>query len=96
MNLSVKKWLNQFKKYFFTYKDGFFELPYLANSPELMIESFSSMPFMKQDCNKACFSADTPFLKGVGHYQKTEDGLWIILSDFEVKKNISFDPTCSS
>lgn len=65
-------------------------MPYLANSPELMIESFSSMPFMKDNRQKGCFSANNLFLKGEGHYHKIEEGLWIILSDFEVKKDLSF------
>lgn len=86
----VANWLGQIKKYLFTYSDGFYELPYIANSPELMLASFSYMPFTKHDAKRKFFSTSNLFIKGTGHYQKLEEGLWVILSDFEVKKNVSF------
>lgn len=47
MGFSIKNWLSSFQKYFFYYRDGFYELPYIANSPELIVASFGSMPFVK-------------------------------------------------
>jgi AraC-like DNA-binding protein len=90
MNLLIKNWLKRFRKYFFSYKDGFFELPFLANSPELIVESFNSMPFIKSDKSIGIFSTSNFFIKGKGYYQKLEHGCWIILSDFEIRKNLSF------
>jgi AraC-like DNA-binding protein len=90
MNVIVKDWLKRFKKYFFTIRDGFFELPVLGNSPELMMESFSSIPSMTNYPKQAFFQTNNMFVKGEGHYQKIEDGLWLIVSDLEVKKNLSF------
>jgi AraC-like DNA-binding protein len=87
---TVSNWLAKMKKYLFTYSDGFYELPYIANSPELMLASFSYMPFTKHDVKRKSFTTNNVFIKGAGHYQKLEEGLWVILSDFEVKRNVSF------
>ncbi len=90
MKVSINKWLTKYRKYLFTIRDGFFELPVLGNSPELMMESFSSMPFMKNYPQKSFYQTNNIFLKGEGHYQKIEEGLWLIVTDLEVKKNLSF------
>lgn len=92
MNLGIQAtvsgWLDKVRKYLFTYRDGFYELPYIANSPELIVASFSS--FMKHDPKRKTFGANNIFIHGEGHYEKIEEGLWIILSNFEAKKNLSF------
>lgn len=90
MNLFIKKWLSSIRKYFFFYRDGFYELPYVANSPEMTVKSFSSMPFVKNYEKRNYFTINNLFLDGEGHYQKLEDGLWLIMSNMEVKKNLSF------
>lgn len=90
MGFSIKKWLSSFQKYFFYYRDGFYELPYIANSPELFVASFKGMPFVKSFPKKCYFTTDNLFLKGEGHYQKLEEGLWLTMSNFEVKKDLSF------
>jgi hypothetical protein len=86
MKLFVKKWLKNFKKYFFSYKEGFYEIPFLANSPELIVESFGNMPFVKNYPDKRYFTTNNLFVNGDGHYQKIEEGLWIIISNISVKK----------
>ncbi|MCE2995615.1 MAG: helix-turn-helix domain-containing protein [Cyclobacteriaceae bacterium] len=92
MNLGIQaivsSWLDKVKKHLFTYRDGFYELPYIANSPELIVASFSS--FLKHDPKRKIFSTNNIFINGEGHYEKIEEGLWIILSNFEAKKNLSF------
>lgn len=90
MSFSIKNWLSSFQKYFFYYRDGFYELPYIANSPELMLASFGSMPFVKHYPKKSYFTTNNMFLKGKGYYQKLEEGLWLIISDMEIKKDLSF------
>lgn len=90
MKALIKKWLSKYNKYFFTYTDGFFELPFLANSPALIVESFKSMPFIKKDDKLGKFATSNLFLKGSGYYQELDSGLWIILSDSTFRKNISF------
>jgi AraC-like DNA-binding protein len=87
---TVSSWLGKAKKYLFTYRDGFYELPFIANSPELIVASFSYMPFIKHDPKRGAFHTSNMFIEGTGHYQKLEEGLWVILSDFEVKKDLSF------
>jgi AraC-like DNA-binding protein len=90
MNSVIKNWFKRFKKYFFFYRDGFFELPFLANSPELMVQSFGNMPFVKHFPDKSYFTTNNIFLNGDGHYQKIEEGLWIIISNIKLKRNLSF------
>lgn len=90
MNLAVKKWFANFKKYLFFYRDGFFELPFLANSPEMIVQSFGKMPFVKNFPEQRTFVTNNLFLTGEGHYQQIEDGLWIIISSIKLKKDISF------
>ncbi|MFN0049363.1 MAG: helix-turn-helix domain-containing protein [Cytophagales bacterium] len=86
----IANWLSSFRKYFFFYKDGFYELPYIANSPELIIASFNSMPFVKHYPKKSYFTTNNMFLKGEGYYQKIEEGLWLIVNNIEIKKDLSF------
>ncbi|MDX2189847.1 MAG: AraC family transcriptional regulator [Bacteroidota bacterium] len=90
MAFSIKKWLSSFQKYLFYYRDGFYELPYVANSPELITETFHNMPFVKSSRKNGTYYCNNPFLKGDGHYHKLEEGLWIIMSQFEIKQNLSF------
>lgn len=48
------------------------------------------MPFIKFYHNKNYYHANTPFLKGECHYHEIDEGLWIVISNIEVKKNITF------
>jgi AraC-like DNA-binding protein len=91
MVASVKNWFSKFQKYLFYYKDGFYELPYLANSPQLMVESFRAMPFVKNYAKEGYYTISNMFVSGAGHYHEIEEGLWVIMSDFEVKKNLNFN-----
>lgn len=90
MVFSIKNWISSFQKYFFYYRDGFYEMPFLANSPELMVKSFQNMPFMKNHPQKCFFTTNNLFISGEGHYQKLEEGLWLIMSDIEIKRDLSF------
>ncbi|HLO45844.1 MAG TPA: AraC family transcriptional regulator [Leadbetterella sp.] len=84
----VTRWLKKFEKYLFYYKDGYFVLPYLTNTPELMLESLRSMPFVSQDPFRNVLVTDNPFTKGELHYQEIEDGLWLMVSEQEFKSNV--------
>lgn len=90
MKSKVKSWLTNIKKYFFKYSDGFYEFPYLANSPQLTIESLKGMPFIKSYPDEGYYTINNPFIKGDCHYHEVEDELWILTSDLEFKKNVSF------
>lgn len=71
-------------------KDGFYELPYIANSPETMVHSFDQMPFTKHSKKNKQLSIDTPFLKGKTRYANVEEGLWVFYNNIDYKENISF------
>lgn len=86
--IRIKKWLKNTEKYFFKYKDGFFILPYLANTPKLMLESWKSMPFTAVDEFKQCVSMSNPFIKGKLYYEEVETGLWMIVADVAFKANV--------
>lgn len=88
----INNWFNLSKQFFFTYSDGFFNLTYLANSPETMVKSFEKMPFMKKDIEKQLLYADTPFVKGVFCFVELEPGLWIMNSEMNYKNNVSYKP----
>lgn len=86
----VQGWLNKVRKYVLTYRDGFYEMPYLANSPAHMIESVKGTPFVKFFPEKNCYTTSNTFFSGDCHYQELEEGLWIVMSNIEIKKNLSF------
>lgn len=90
MKKEVEKFSKKFEKSFFKNKDGFFEVPYLANSPGAMVESFDAMPFSLHQKKAKVFLPDNPFFKGYLYYRELEEGLWIFLSDLVYKENVSF------
>ncbi|WP_255068825.1 AraC family transcriptional regulator [Lacihabitans sp. LS3-19] len=84
----VRKWIKKFEKYIFSYKDGYFVLPYLTNSPELMIESLINLPFTKHNSSENAIYTNTPFTEGVLRYQEVESGLWLTVTELEFKTNV--------
>jgi AraC-like DNA-binding protein len=91
---TVENWFTKLKSRFFFYKDGFFEVPYLDNSPQTAIESMGRMPFTKHDKKNRVIKAikNHPFVNGALHYQEVEEGLWLVLVDIRFKKNIHLNP----
>jgi AraC-like DNA-binding protein len=87
---SIENWFARFKPYIFSYKNGFFHLHYLANSPEAMIGGFKQIPFVKYDDKKQALSAQTLFLNVLFHYREVEEGLFILCSETKFKANVSF------
>ncbi len=86
----INNWFVHFQKYFFSYKDGFFELNYLANSPQTMIESAVKMPFTKLNAKHQVVTTENSFLKGEVHYQELEEGLYAVIADMYYKTNVTF------
>jgi AraC-like DNA-binding protein len=86
----IEKFLSGFRKYLFYYKDGFFELPFMANSPETIVKSLTGMPFVKHYEQKQKFSSNTPFLNADIYYQEIEQGLWILFADAKYKTNVHY------
>ncbi len=86
----IDRWYEKIKPFLFKYKDGFFELPYLGNSPLLIIESFRKMPFIKHDEKKQMIISSSPFVDANVYYQVLKDELIILYSRLEIKANICF------
>lgn len=88
----INNWFNLSKQYFFSYKNGFFYLSYLANSPELIVKSLKKMPFMKIDNDRQIIYSDNPFVKGEFSYVELETGLWVMNSRMFYKNNVAYTP----
>ena len=85
MNLS--KWFQFIRPNIKFYQSGFFEFPFLANSPELMIESTIKTPGSKHVERDQAVYRNNAFTKGSFHYRKIEDGLWVTITDIQFKQN---------
>ena len=85
MNLS--KWFQLVKPNFNFFKDGFFEFPYLANSPELFIASTIKSPGSKHVPEDQAVYRNNPFIKGEMRYRKIDEGLWLTITNIEFKYN---------
>lgn len=88
LNQYLKSWYSKFQKYKVKYKDGFFHLSNLANSPQTMVESFDKMAFVKHSREKKQMTSNTLFLNVWMQYAELEEGLWIIVSEMKIKKNM--------
>lgn len=88
----INNWFHLSKQYFFTYKDGFFNLTYLSNSPELIVKSCIKMPFIKVDEDRQLIYTDNPFSKGEFKYAKLEEGLWTMNTEITYKNNVAYKP----
>jgi len=86
----IDNWFRNAKKYFFTYKNGFFHLTYLANSPKAMIESFGKMPFTQYNAEKQTLQINNVFVAGRLDYRELEEGLWLYNAKMDYKANVSF------
>jgi AraC-like DNA-binding protein len=91
-NNRISNWFNLSKQYLFTFKNGFFNLSFLANSPELIIKSAIKMPFVNHEEEKQKLSLNSPFVKGDCYYANLEKGLWVVYSNLYYKNNVSFSP----
>lgn len=89
----IDKWYEKLRPYLFKYKDGFFELPYLGNTPLLMIESFRRMPFIKHNEKLKMIISKSPFVDANVKYQELEEDLIIIYSTLYIKSNVCFRST---
>jgi AraC-like DNA-binding protein len=81
-------WNAYLKKNLFFNHDGFFELPYLSNSPEIMVESMHKMHISKHNPPEQTVATDTAYITALMRYHKIEDGLWLLGYDLSLKKNI--------
>jgi AraC-like DNA-binding protein len=76
------------KESLFSSNDGFFELPYLSNSPELMLDSIVNLPVATHTLSEQKVHTENDFFDGNMNYLEIEDGLWVMSYNFDVKQNI--------
>jgi hypothetical protein len=88
---SITNWMGQIRQYCPTYSNGFLRIPYKGNSPQLLLDSFKMLPFVKQDKQRQFISANTPIIEGAIHYHQLEKGCWVFYSKTKNKTNICFE-----
>jgi AraC-like DNA-binding protein len=86
--MALNRWSKLLQKYLFYYKDGFFELPYLSNSPRIMVDSLIKNPINKHNPSTKSISSNNPFCKGKVRYREIEVGFWILAYEIDIKQNI--------
>jgi len=86
--MTLDNWPKHIQKYLFLLKDGFFQLPYLFNSPKVMLDSLLKLPGMNHTPLKQFFSLNTPLCKAKMYYREIEDGFWLLAMYMNVKENI--------
>lgn len=86
----IDKWYLKFRPYFFKYTQGFYELAFLVNSPQVMVQGFEKMAFANYDKGKHLVSSNNPFMKSELIHLELEDELILFLSKSVFKKNVKF------
>ncbi|KFF05304.1 helix-turn-helix domain-containing protein [Flavobacterium reichenbachii] len=86
--MTTNDWAKHIQKFLFLLKDGFFELPYLSNSPQVMLDSLIKLPIINHTASTQLITTDNAFWKGKMRYQKMEEGFWILETNIQMKENI--------
>ena len=85
--MNLKNWAKYVKQYFNFPHEGFYEFPYLSNSPQIFVKSAINTPTSKHFVSEQAVYRNNPFTKGVMRYREIEEGFWITASHIEFKKN---------
>src|SRR6478609_4779759 len=85
---SISKWEELVQKYLFLYKDGFFELPYISNSPIAMVESLKNTPVNKHKVLQNAITTNNRFCSGIMRYRQLDEGFWLLATHINLKRNI--------
>jgi AraC-like DNA-binding protein len=86
--MCLKNWDLYIEKNLFRNHAGFYELPYLANNPQLMVNSILKLPVSRHNPEEQAIYTDNQFINGVIRYHKIEEGLWLMATYFDIKKNM--------
>lgn len=86
--MNTENWESYVKKNLFSFKDDFYELPYLSNSPEIQIKSFVNPSEITYKPLEPIAISDSSYYKGEIQYAELDKGLWIMSTQVHVKKNI--------
>ncbi|MEQ1732319.1 MAG: helix-turn-helix transcriptional regulator [Bacteroidia bacterium] len=72
-----------------TVKNSFYDIPYIPNNPQLMIENFSKTPGVTFDAKQQFFMAQTPVFDVKTNY-KNCGGMYVISTEIDYKANVCF------
>jgi AraC-like DNA-binding protein len=86
--MTLDNWPKHIQKYLFLLKDGFFQFPYLFNSPKIMLESLLKLPIAKHFPAKSLITFNTPLCDAKMYYKEFEEGFWLITFYMKLKENI--------
>ncbi|MFV5693320.1 helix-turn-helix domain-containing protein [Flavobacterium sp. LT1R49] len=86
--MTSNNWTKHIQKYLFLLKDDFFGLPYLSNSPRVMLDSLIKLPITNHKSLQQSVSSNNYFCKGIIRYREIEDGFWLLETDITIKENI--------
>ncbi|MGE6353789.1 helix-turn-helix domain-containing protein [Flavobacterium sp. NPDC079362] len=86
--MNIGRWIDFIKGNSTFYKDGFFELPYLYNSPQIVVQSIVNSPSAKHVEEEQAVYINNPFSNGVMRYREIEEGFWIVATSITFKKNV--------
>jgi AraC-like DNA-binding protein len=81
-------WPSFLSENLFSNFDGCYELPYLSNSPQLMAESVAQLPVTEHQPLRQVISCDNGFCKGSLHYRQADEGLWILATEINPRKDL--------
>ncbi|WET01801.1 AraC family transcriptional regulator [Flavobacterium sp. YJ01] len=98
--MTIENWPKHIQKYLFLLKDGFFQFPYLSNSPQIMIDSILKLPIIKHFPLKNRIDFNTSLCSAKMYYREFEKGFWLITFYMTLRENImalsSYDKSKSS
>jgi AraC-like DNA-binding protein len=86
--MNLDNWPKHIHKYLFLLKDNFFQLPYLYNSPEKIVEGLMHLPLTKHNVVTQVVSITSAFHKSKTYYRKIDEGFWVLLTSMNIKENI--------
>jgi AraC-like DNA-binding protein len=85
---SSSKWTELVQKYLFLNKDGFFQLPYISNSPVAMVESLTNTSVNTHEVLQKAVSTNNRFCSGIMRYRELDEGFWLLATHINIERNI--------
>lgn len=89
LTTGIDKIIAHLKDSVFNYHEGYFELPYLSNSPEAIIDFLKNMPFARHDEVEKAVYSNNIFTDGTLWYRELESDFWVIITEIEFKRNVA-------
>lgn len=86
--MTLDNWPKHIQKYLFLLKDGFFQFPYLFNSPQIMLDSMLKLPITRHFPEKRLITFNTSLCKAKMYYREMDKGFWLLTFYLNMKENI--------